>query len=190
MADDFEGMSSGLSGPVSNAADVTPDGSDVELTKVSRALYVGGAGDVAVNMAEDGDHVHKSGKLNMSRPRLPDAVASITGADKRSPGRFKSRKSPKVKSLGPAPKRFTDEQKEIWNEFNADFPWLGRSDRAIVEVATKLTDLMRTLGRETPVAVYAQMRMTLGQMGGTPVDRSKVAAPEDEDIDPTDEFLN
>lgn len=126
----------------------------------------------------------------MPRPRLPNDVAKVTGADKRSPGRFKGRSDPKVKSLGPAPKRFTDEQREIWDEFNADFPWLGRSDRAIVEVATKLTDLMRTLGAETPVAVYAQMRMTLGQMGGTPVDRSKVNAPEEDDADPTDEFLN
>tara|TARA_R110000751_G_scaffold65483_1_gene133927 strand:+ start:67 stop:447 length:381 start_codon:yes stop_codon:yes gene_type:complete len=126
----------------------------------------------------------------MSRPRLAAEVAKVTGADKRSPGRFKGRAAPKVKSLGPAPKRFTKDQKDIWDEFNADYPWLGRSDRGIVEVATRLTDLMRKHGAETPVAVYAQMRMTLGQMGGTPVDRSKVNAPEEDEIDPTDEFLN
>jgi hypothetical protein len=126
----------------------------------------------------------------MARPRLPDQVAAVTGADKRSPGRFAGRKSPKVKSLGPAPKRFTPEQVKIWDEFNADFPWLGRSDRTLVEVATNLLDQMRLLGVETPIALYAQMRMILGQMGGTPVDRSKVAMPEDEDEDPASEFVN
>lgn len=126
----------------------------------------------------------------MSAPRLPADVAAVTGADKRSPGRFKGRAKPKVLSLGPAPKRFTDEQVAIWDEFNADFPWLGRSDRSLVEVATNLMDTMRTLGDQTPIALYAQMRMILGQMGGTPVDRSKVAQPDDGDADPTDEFLN
>ncbi|KZY05260.1 MULTISPECIES: hypothetical protein [unclassified Sulfitobacter] len=125
----------------------------------------------------------------MSRPRLPQQVAKVTGAVAKNAGRFEGRSNPKVKSLGPAPKRFTKEQKAIWDEFNADYPWLGRSDRGIVEVATRLTDLMRTHGAETPVAVYAQMRMTLGQMGGTPVDRSKVNAPEDDGVDPSAEFL-
>jgi hypothetical protein len=124
------------------------------------------------------------------RPRLPNDVAKITGAVAKNAGRFKGRASPKVYSLGPAPKRFTDEQVDIWNDFNGDFPWLGRSDRALVEVAVNLLDQMRQLGDETPIALYAQMRMILGQMGGTPVDRSKVNAPDDDDKDPMDEFLN
>ena len=126
----------------------------------------------------------------MPAPRLPAKVAEVTGAAKRSPGRFSGRSKPKVLSLGPAPKRFSPEQIEIWDEFNADFPWLGRSDRMLVEVAVNLADQLRILGPETPIALYAQMRMILGQMGGTPVDRSKVNAPDDDDKDPADEFLN
>ena len=123
------------------------------------------------------------------RPRLPQAVAKVTGAIDKNAGRFSSRSAPKVKSLGPAPKRLTDEQREIWGEFNADFPWLGRSDRHVVGLAVKLQHEINT-NPECPVAVYAQMRLLLGSMGGTPVDRSKVAAPEEEEADPTDEFLN
>lgn len=123
----------------------------------------------------------------MARPRLPDQVAKVTGADKRSPGRFADRASPKVKSLGPAPKRFDDEQREIWDEFNADFPWLGRSDRALVGIAVELQSAINA--GEAPVAVYAQLRLVLSAMGGTPVDRSKVAAPEEDETDPADEFL-
>ena len=124
----------------------------------------------------------------MARPRLPEKVASVTGADKRSPGRFKGRSAPVVRSLGPAPKRFTEEQREIWNEFNEDMPWLGRSDRRVVGLAVMLQNQIDT-EKEVPVAVFAQMRMLLSSMGGTPVDRSKVSAPEEESADPAAEFL-
>ena len=126
----------------------------------------------------------------MARPRLPAEVASVTGADKRSPGRFKGRSAPVAKSLGLPPKRFTPYQVEIWNEFNEDMPWLGRSDRRVVGLAVILQSEIDDPLTKTPVAVFAQMRMLLGAMGGTPVDRSKVTAPDDETEDPADAFLN
>ena len=125
------------------------------------------------------------------RPRLPNEVAKITGADAKNAGRFEGRTSPRVKSLGPAPKRFTDEQKALWVEFNEDFPWLGRSDRGLVESAVILRALLHDLGAEAPITLHAQLRLALSSMGGTPVDRSKVIAPDDGGgEDPTDEFLN
>lgn len=125
----------------------------------------------------------------MARNRLPQDVAEITGATAKNAGRFSGRSTPKVRSLGPAPKRFNDDQKAIWDEFNSDFPWLGRSDRRVVELATRLQHEIDT-GEQVPIAVYAQMRMLLSAMGGTPVDRSRVDAPEEETEDPADEFLN
>jgi hypothetical protein len=125
----------------------------------------------------------------MTRNRLPVEVASITGADKRNPGRFKGRSDPVVKSLGSSPKLFSPAQILIWDEFNADFPWLGRSDRRLVGLAVRLQHTIDT-DPDCPVAVFAQMRMLLSAMGGTPVDRSKVSAPEDDKKDPADEFLN
>lgn len=124
------------------------------------------------------------------RPRLAAGVASVTGADKRSPGRFADRAKPKVLSLGLAPKTFTAEEIEIWKEFNADFPWLGRSDRAIVKLAVLLQCQIDKMGMQTPAGMIAQMRLLLSSMGGTPVDRSKVASPDEEETDPADEFLN
>lgn len=125
----------------------------------------------------------------MPNPRLPAHVARVTGADIRSPGRYAGRANPKVRSLGRPPNRFTASQKQIWEDFNDDFPWLGRSDRPLVEVATSLIDQLRKLGAEAPIALYAQTRIILGQMGGTPVDRSKVIAPEEDEIDQTTEFF-
>lgn len=55
MADRFDTLSSGLEAPASHAFGVTPnDGTD--LPEVTRALYVGGAGDVAV-ITKQGDTV-------------------------------------------------------------------------------------------------------------------------------------
>ena len=122
------------------------------------------------------------------RPRLPQDVAKITGAADKNAKRFKDRASPKVKSLGPAPKAFTDEQREIWNEFNADFPWLGRTDRKLVGMACLLQDAINA--GDAPIAYFAQLRLMLSSMGGTPVDRSKVTMAEDTKPDPADEFLN
>ena len=126
----------------------------------------------------------------MSRPRLPDSVAKMTGAIEKNAGRFKGRSTPKVKRLGPAPKAFTEDQVELWNEFDADFPWLGRSDRGIVGLATLLQSQINEDPKAAPLAAFAQMRMLLSSMGGTPVDRTKVSAPDDESDDPADEFLN
>lgn len=48
--DDFASNAEGLSTPVNDAAAVTPHDTN-ELTNVTRAVYVGGAGDLEVVMA-------------------------------------------------------------------------------------------------------------------------------------------
>uniref|UniRef100_UPI004048AEFC hypothetical protein n=2 Tax=Yoonia sp. TaxID=2212373 RepID=UPI004048AEFC len=122
------------------------------------------------------------------RPRLPQEVAKVTGAIAKNAGRFVERATPKVKSLGPPPKHFDEDQKEIWAEFNADFSWLGRTDRSLVGMACVLQAEINK--GEAPIAAFAQLRLMLSSMGGTPVDRTKIKSPDDEDTDPSDEFLN
>lgn len=53
MADQFQKHSPDLDSPAGSAAAVTPNDS-TDLATSSRALYVGGAGDVKVDMAHDG----------------------------------------------------------------------------------------------------------------------------------------
>jgi hypothetical protein len=124
----------------------------------------------------------------MANPRLPTAIAKVTGATIANPKRHNDRSAPKVKSLGVAPKRFTEDQKEIWDEFNTDFYYLGRTDRNLVGLACILQDEINK--GKAPIAAFAQLRLMLSSMGGTPVDRSKVSTPGDDEKDPTDEFLN
>lgn len=55
MATDQQaGMMEGLTSPADNAAAVTPSDS-TDLTFTSRALYIGGAGNLVVTMAGGGD---------------------------------------------------------------------------------------------------------------------------------------
>lgn len=123
------------------------------------------------------------------RPRLPTAVAKVTGAEAKNAGRFAKRAAPKVKSLGPCPKKFDADQAKLWEEFNESFPWLGRPDRYIVGLAVMLQTQIDAAGKEATPPMYAQMRLLLSSLGGTPVDRSKVTAPDEENEDPLDQFM-
>lgn len=124
----------------------------------------------------------------MARPRLPAEVAATTGADKRSPGRFKDRPKPKSVPLGAPPAKFNAHQKAAWRAFADEMPWLNKSDRTVVQVASRLRAAMEN-DPQFPMAGFAQLRMCLSAMGGTPADRTKVSAPDEKDDDPLDQFM-
>jgi hypothetical protein len=127
----------------------------------------------------------------MARPRLPDAVAAATGAAAKNPQRFRDRKAPKSAPLGKPPASFTDEERTVWNELADEMPWLTKSDRRITALAARLQASLDADPLAFPIGGYAQLRMCLSAMGGTPSDKTKVSAPaDDDDADPADEFLN
>lgn len=51
--DHFKSLSPSISGPVAHGAEVIPD-DGLDLAHVTRAIYIGGAGDVRVTMADGG----------------------------------------------------------------------------------------------------------------------------------------
>ena len=125
----------------------------------------------------------------MPRPKTPQQVARITGADLKDPKRYAGRTDPVVPGVGAAPARLSAEQRATWAEFADDLPWLRRSDRVLLELACRLTTRMQT-DPDMGIAALAQLRLCLSAMGATPTDRSKVATQEDNLSDPADEFLN
>ena len=125
----------------------------------------------------------------MRRPKLPQQVARISGADRKNPKRYKGGADPVLPGIGAAPDRLSAEQRATWAEFASELPWLRKSDRTLLELACRLTARMRT-DTEMGIAALAQLRLCLSAMGATPVDRSKVATPDDAGPDPADEFLN
>lgn len=136
---------------------------------------------------EQNSHFHIWG-IQMNK-RLTLQAAKVTGADAKNPQRFRDRACPTSLPLGEPRPMLGDAEREAWQEFAASMPWLVRSDRHIVEVACRLSAMAQQPG--CPIAVFAQLRLCLSSLGGTPTDVSRINWSDDsEDDDPTSEFLN
>jgi hypothetical protein len=120
----------------------------------------------------------------MARPRVPLIKAQTTGRTLRNPRRFADRKEPVVTSpLGPPPKWLKKPgQVEAWNTFADELPWLNRSHRALVSLASDIRGRVIS-GEDVGVKALNLLRMMLGSMGATPSDASKVAMPPEKDED-------
>jgi hypothetical protein len=126
----------------------------------------------------------------MARPRVPLIKAEITGRTIRNPRRFKDREEPTPSGpLGDPPKWFkTQGQKDAWNEFRDELPWLNKSHRALVAIASGIRARF-TAGEDIGVKAINLLRMCLGQLGATPADASKVRMPVEKKDDPADKYF-
>lgn len=124
----------------------------------------------------------------MPRYRTPPAVARVTGADRLHPGRHAQRVEVATGPLGEPPQSLNEAERKAWVEYADAMPWLGRADRTLVRLASRLT--VKIGEPDCPLGAYTQLRLCLASMGGTPVDRSRVSAHPDVSDDPADEFFN
>ena len=128
----------------------------------------------------------------MARPRTPTAKAALTGADKINPGRFKPRSEPKAtgRALGKPPSYLPKSAKTAWNTFADELPWLTFEDRGAVEIVCLMrAQIMDGLTADLPASFFGNYRMALSSLGATPVDRTKVyQPPQDEEDDPFASF--
>ena len=120
--------------------------------------------------------------------RNPRSKAAITGADLRNPSRYAGSNSPLANVIGDPPERMTEAAKAAWYEFEKELPWLNRSHRAIV----KLASVLRAKFDEgadgiNHIQVYSAI---LSKLGATPADASRVFWPSEDDEDPADGFFN
>lgn len=123
----------------------------------------------------------------MPRPRQPLAKAIVSGAVLKDPQRYRDRKDPTNQPLGHAPVWFDAGQKDAWNFFRRELPWLTESDRALLEITTPVRASLAD-GREVPINRLNFYRLCLSQLGASPSDRSKISMPETEEEDPDDFF--
>jgi hypothetical protein len=80
MKDKFSGFTHGLTAPLSDGFDIMPDDTE-ELSEVTRAIYVGQGGDVAIELAGGGSVVLKGLKPGIIYPlRLARVLATGTTA--------------------------------------------------------------------------------------------------------------
>jgi len=115
----------------------------------------------------------------MAAPRTPVAKARVTGAAEKNPQRHRDRKEPKTKPLG-KPSKFLDPfGVQAWEGYKAELPWLMESDRSLVEIASSVRGRLLA-GEDVGVTALSMLQSILSKMGGSPADRSKVNAPDDE----------
>lgn len=119
----------------------------------------------------------------MPRPRTPLREAEATGAIAKNPSRYRGRKSaPKPEGpLGDPPNHFDDVQRDLWHELVGTVPLgvLTSADRILVELTTTLLVKLRD-GTIKPVEI-GHLRASLGSMGLTPADRTRVKAADGDD---------
>lgn len=127
----------------------------------------------------------------MPRPRTPSAKAALTGAAAKNPQRFRERSEPAAsgKALGSAPAYLSANAKKAWKTFAAELGWLVYEDRAALEVASLMRAEIMARTPELPASFFTAYRQALSSLGATPVDRTKVHQPqEDDDDDPFAQF--
>ena len=128
----------------------------------------------------------------MPRPQTPLAKAALTGADKKDPQRFRNRSEPKAsgRALGKPPAYLPPTAKKAWAKFADELPWLTFEDRGAVEIVCLMrAQIMDGLTADLPASFFGTYRMALSSLGATPVDRTKVyQPPQDEGDDPFASF--
>lgn len=125
----------------------------------------------------------------MSNPRLPAMKAEVSGAAIKNPGRHADRKRPTgMRAIGEPYKAMSDAEIEQWHEFVRDLPWLNSSHRVLLKLACRLTCQMDD--GDFGVSKAQALGSILSKLAATPVDETKVSAPDDGDDDPSDRYFN
>lgn len=126
----------------------------------------------------------------MARQRTPLSVAIATGRTIKDRKRFLNRANPKVGKVGQPYEHMTREQSALWREYVAEFPWLAASDRMQLRMLCELIREQESNPDEFPFCKLNLIRQILNSFGGSPTNRSRVAAPIDDADDPSRKFLD
>lgn len=109
----------------------------------------------------------------MARSRNPVAKSKVTGADKKNPGRHKSRKAATSSLIGAPPAFLDKHEKKAWNLFKKELPWLKENHRAFMEIIAGLRGKIIS-GEGLSSTQTTTYQVMLSKLGGTPADESKV----------------
>lgn len=120
--------------------------------------------------------------------RLPAQKAEISGAAIKNAGRFKDRKAPKARPIGEPFARMSDAQKEAWDQFRDELPWLNSTHRALLEVASNVRARLSG-GDAVGINVLQTYSAILSKLAATPVDETKVNHGDEGEDDPSDKFF-
>lgn len=125
----------------------------------------------------------------MARPRLSLSQARLTGALSKNPQRYRPRVEPAgTEPIGDPPNWLAPDVAEQFRDLTERQPWLNASHTGIAIIAAYLQARMAqgTLG----IPGMQLLRVTLNQMGATPVSAHKVSQPGVPSADPAEEFFD
>ena len=115
------------------------------------------------------------------------ARAIATGRTVHDAKRFRGRTEPKPNGpLGPAPGWLKRAQRESWDSFSDEVPWLNKSHHCITAIASIAQADLRA-GGEFNVRMATLLRQCLGSMGATP--GSKITIAEEKEADPSHKYF-
>jgi hypothetical protein len=132
------------------------------------------------------------GSFNASKRRLLSGVGAADNPGAvhlKNPSRFLNRGDPPTARLGAPSAWMKEGQIAAWEAFQREIPWLAESDRTLLEIAVTIRARL-IAGEEVGVQALNLLRQALGQMGGTPADRTRIETPEEISDDPTDRFFD
>ncbi len=129
----------------------------------------------------------------MARPRKPSNVLHLNGAFKHDPARGEARANEPVAigDIGEPPAHLDDAVRACWVEIvGLCHPGvLCTADRLVMEHTSQLLAQLRASSWQVHPTILIRFEASLGKLGMTPADRSKVsAAKPKEAYDPLDEF--
>jgi hypothetical protein len=125
----------------------------------------------------------------MANPRLPALKAEVSGATVKNPQRFADRSGVRrARPIGEPYKTMSDREIEQWHEFVRDLPWLNSSHRVLLKLACRLTCQMDD--GDFGVSKALALGSILSKLAATPVDETKVSAPDDDEDSPADKYFN
>jgi hypothetical protein len=123
----------------------------------------------------------------MPRPRKSLAAARLSGAYDRHPERYRGRNEPIVTDpLGQPPAWLSPAAQAAWRDLDREIPWLNRSHRGIMEIASLLQ--AKLAAGELGVPGMQLLRQCLNMLCATPTSRVPEVAGEAGD-DPGAEFF-
>lgn len=126
------------------------------------------------------------------RRALHPETAKLTGAEKKNPARYRKDYVPDTGPLGEAPANLTPGAKVVWFEISTYMPahLLMAADRLALEGTCELMAEFREDPRAFQSARYSVLMSALGKLGGTPMDRLRLATPKakEEKKDPFADF--
>lgn len=110
----------------------------------------------------------------MAPPRKSLVHARISGAMAKNPQRYRARREPLVtEPIGDPPDWMKDDVAEQWGELSDSLPWLNRSHRCTVAIASIL--MAKHAAGTAGIPALQLLRVVLGSLGANPVDASKIA---------------